>query len=120
MEAARLQNKEQFDRSHRLRPRPIQSGDWVLVYDSLLENQHSTTRKFARRWFGPYVVSAVHDNATYSLRELDGTQIRLQVAGKRVKLFRRRDNLTGLEDFLQPDHSTEESTEDEPDEETIS
>ncbi|KAL3696746.1 hypothetical protein R1sor_010822 [Riccia sorocarpa] len=102
LKAARLKNKARFDKTHRLRPKPIQAGDWVLVYDSSLENQHSTVRKFSRRWFGPYVVLAVHDNATYSLRELDGTPLRIQVAGKRVKLFRRREGSEGLEDFLEP------------------
>ncbi|KAL3687181.1 hypothetical protein R1sor_013490 [Riccia sorocarpa] len=101
LEAAQLGNKERFDKTHRLRPQPIQPGDWVLVYDSSLENQHSTVRKFSRRWFGPYVVLSVHDNATYALRELDGTPVRVQVAGKRVKLFRRREGTDGLVDFLE-------------------
>ncbi|KAL3682808.1 hypothetical protein R1sor_000830 [Riccia sorocarpa] len=46
-------------------------------------------------------ISAVYDNATYSLRELDGTPLRIQVVGKRVKLFRRREGSKGLEDFLE-------------------
>lgn len=92
LKEAREKNKERFDRKHRLRPKAIQEGDWVLVYDSSLDNQHSTSKKFAKRWFGPYVVKIVHDNATYSLRELDGTELKLPVAGKRIKLFRRRGN----------------------------
>ena len=35
---ARIRNKARFDRTHRLRPRKIEEGDWVLVYDSSLEN----------------------------------------------------------------------------------
>ena len=91
LKAARLSNKERFDKTHRLRIKKIQIGDWVLVFDSSLEHQHSTLRKFARRWFGPYVVVAVHDNATYTLRELDGTTLRIPIAGKRMKAFKRRD-----------------------------
>ena len=53
---ARMRNKAQFDRTHRLRPKKIEEGDWVLVYDSSLDNQQRATRKFARRWFGPYMV----------------------------------------------------------------
>ena len=53
---ARLRNKSRFERTHRLRPKKIEEGDWVLVYDSSLDNQHRAARKFARRWFGPYVV----------------------------------------------------------------
>ena len=35
---ARIRNKAQFDRTHRLRPRKIKEGDWVLVYDNNLDN----------------------------------------------------------------------------------
>ena len=90
MKEARIRNKARFDRTHRLRPRKIEEGDWVVVYDSSLDNQHRSTRKFARRWFGPYIVRSVNDNATYHLAELDGTQITTPVAGKRIKAFKRR------------------------------
>jgi hypothetical protein len=84
-----MRNKERFDRTHRLRPTKMEEGDWVLVYDSSLDNQHKATRKFARRWFGPYVVTSVSDNGTYHLTELDGTRIAVSVAGKRIKAFRK-------------------------------
>ncbi|KAL3694970.1 hypothetical protein R1sor_008621 [Riccia sorocarpa] len=108
LKQARLKNKSRFDKTHRLRPKPIQPGDWVLVYDSSLENQHSTVRKFSRRWFGPYMVLAVNDNAIYSLRELDGTVLRLVVVGKRVKLFKRRNDTSELFDFLDLEHGPTE------------
>ena len=69
LKKARLKNKYRFDKKHRLRPKDIEEGDWVLVYDSSLDNQHSTLKKFAKRWFEPYVVKHVNDNATYFLRE---------------------------------------------------
>ena len=90
MKEARIRNKARFDRGHRLRPRKIEEGDWVVVYDSSLDNQHRSTRKFARQWFGPYIVRSVNDNATYHLVELDGTQITTPVAVKRIKAFKRR------------------------------
>jgi hypothetical protein len=31
-------------------------GDWVLVYDNILDNQLSTTQKFAKQLFTPYVI----------------------------------------------------------------
>ena len=99
LKEAREKNKERFDRKHRLRPKTIQNGDWVLVYDSSSDNQHSTTRKFAKRWFGPYVVEQVYDNATYLLRELDGTRLKIPIASKRIKLFRRRDGNHVIHDF---------------------
>ncbi len=56
-------------------------------------------RKFAQRWFGPYVVVTIHDNATYSLRELDGTQLRIPIIGKQIKVFKRMDDKFALETF---------------------
>jgi hypothetical protein len=55
-----------------------------------LDNQHKVTRKFARRWFGPYVVTSANNNGTYHLAELDGTRIAIPVAGKRVKAFKKQ------------------------------
>ena len=73
-----------------MRPKKIEEGDWVLVYDSSLDNQHRATRKFTRRWFGPYVVQSANDNETYHLAELDGTRMAIPVAGKRIKAFKKR------------------------------
>jgi hypothetical protein len=89
LRTARMRNKERFDRTHRLRPKKIEEGVWVLVYDNSLDNQQRTMRKFARRWFGPYVVTSVDDNGTYPLAELDGTWIAVPMAGKRVKAFKK-------------------------------
>lgn len=119
MKAARLGNKDRFDKTHRLRANKIREGDWVLVFDSTLEHQHSTVRKFARRWIGPYVVTKVHLNGTYSLRELDGTSLRVPMAGKRIKVFRRsgRFHLEAMEDILNPQNLEEGETDEEEDEE---
>ena len=87
---ARMRNKARFDRTHQLRPRKIEEGDWVLVYDSSLDNQHKATWKFARRWFGHYIVTSANDNGTYHLAELDGTRMVIPVAGKRIKAFKKR------------------------------
>jgi Integrase zinc binding domain/RNase H-like domain found in reverse transcriptase/Reverse transcriptase (RNA-dependent DNA polymerase) len=118
MKAARLGNKERFDRTHRLRRKKIREGDWVLVFDSTLEHQHSTVRKFAKRWIGPYVVTKVHLNGTYVLRELDGVSLRVPVAGKRIKVFRRsgKFHLEDIEEIFHPqelegDQQLEESEE---------
>ena len=80
---ARMKNKERFDWMHRLRPGKIEKGDWVLVYDNSLNNQHRSSRKFARRWLGPYVVTSANDNATYHLAELDGSRLVVPIAEKR-------------------------------------
>ena len=59
--------------------------------NSSLDNQHNTTRKFAKRWFGPYVVKKVENNATPFLAGLDGTRHALPIVGKTIKIFKRRD-----------------------------
>jgi hypothetical protein len=46
LKKARLGNKEGFDQKHRLRPRKIMEGDWVLVYDSSLDNQQVHCKNF--------------------------------------------------------------------------
>ena len=61
----------------------------MLVYDNNLDNQHRSSRKLAKRWFGPYTVRSVNDNATYHLAELDETRIMTPVAGKQIKAFKR-------------------------------
>jgi len=90
LKLAREKNKVRFDKIHRLRPVPIKEGDWVLISNDNLSNQHSTVKKFALRWRGPFVVVIVHQNATYTVRELDGSLHSERYAGKRVKLFKRR------------------------------
>ena len=107
METTRVKNKIRFDKTHRLRPKKIEEGDWVLVYDNSLDNQHRTTRKFARRWFGPYVVTSANDNATYHLAELDGSRLAIPIAGKRVKIFKKRqDEGPNLDDLNNEDSTT--------------
>ena len=49
LHVTRARNKGRFDQTHLLRPKKIEEGDWVLVYDSSLDNKHKATRKFARR-----------------------------------------------------------------------
>ena len=64
-----MKNKICFDKTHRIRPKKIEEGDWVLVYDSSLDNQHSIVHKFAERWFGPYIVNKVYDNFFFFLKD---------------------------------------------------
>ena len=71
-------------------------------------------RKFAQRWFGPYVVERVNDNATYLLFELDGTMFKIPIADKCIKVFWRRDGRFHSDDFksfLSP-QTTEDDIED--------
>ena len=72
------------------------------MYDNSLDNQHSTSHKFAKRWFGPYVIRQVNRNATYFLTEMDGVALKLPIAGKRIKLFQKREDQSA--NFLNEDN----------------
>ena len=52
-----------------------------------------------KRWFGPYIVLRVFDNATYNLKELDGTHIRISIVGKRIKMFKLRSTDLRIKDL---------------------
>ena len=62
----------------------------MIVYDSSLDHQHTTIRKFLKRWFRPYEVRKVFDNGTYRLYKLDRTMLRVPIARKRLKIFKKR------------------------------
>lgn len=85
-----------------------------MVFDSSLEHQHSTIKKIVRRWFGPYVVVKAYENDTYKLPELDGTNLKILIAEKRIKTFKKRDGRFIL-DSLQEFHRIHESQEEAAD-----
>ena len=82
----------------------------MIVYDSSLDHQDTTIRKFAKSWFGPYKVRKVFGNGTYRLYEFDGTILRVPIAGKRVKIFEKR---TVKEPYVTLDKSDNEKQSDE-------
>jgi hypothetical protein len=62
------------------------------MFNNGLKHQYNTLRIFSQRWFGSYVVVTTYDNATYTLRELNGTMLKIPIVGKWIKTFRRRDS----------------------------
>jgi hypothetical protein len=92
-------NKTRFDKTHRIRSQPLGKGVWVIVLDSSQNGVKTCSEKFKPKWFGPYIVAESHDNGSYSLTELDGTFIKSKFAGKRIKLFKKRDEAINLEDI---------------------
>ena len=76
-----------------------------MVYVNNIDNQHSSMRKFTKRWFEPYVVTSANDNDTYHLAELDGTRLAVPIAGKRVNIFKKRHNYEPNLDDLEEDES---------------
>jgi hypothetical protein len=88
--AARERSVADANATRTVRPVKIQPGDWVLVWRSELDNQHAATRKFTPKWTGPYVVVDIDEFNSYRLRTLDDITLTKRVAGKRIKLFVRR------------------------------
>ena len=64
-------------------------------------------------WFGPYIVKQVNANATYFLRELDGTELKLPIPGKMIRLFRRRNDYHLYEESMVNANEDEEDVYDE-------
>ena len=82
-----MKSKKHFHKRHRLQPRKVEEGDWVHVYDSRLDKQHSTARKFGKWWLGTYLVRKVEAYATYLLAKIDGIPFALPIVGKMIKIF---------------------------------
>jgi hypothetical protein len=72
---AKLKNKVCFDKTHRLQPIAIKEGHLVLISNNNWNMQYSPSKNFAHKFKGPYVVTKVHDNATYSIQKLDGAKL---------------------------------------------
>ena len=53
--------------------------------------------------------------STYSLRELDGTQLKIPIIGKRIKLFKRRDAGEPFQDDMQDEEQVHEDLDAEED-----
>jgi hypothetical protein len=85
----REKEKERWDTRHRARKQgELVEGDFVLLRNSALEKQWS--RKFDRKWFGPYRIIEVKDGGVYRLADMDGTLLKDSVAGSRLKPFYHR------------------------------
>ena len=88
MKEASKKSKDWFDRMHRLRPRKIEEGAWVLVYNSSLHNHHRSMQENTR-WFRSYAITSANDNATYHLMELDETRMVVPVMGKKFNVIKK-------------------------------
>jgi uncharacterized protein YdaT len=57
------------------------------------------------------VVVATHNNATYTFRELDGKILKIPIAGKRIKTFKRRDGRFYADDIVDFENQEDEEVE---------
>lgn len=81
-----------------------------------IETEVRMHRKCAPHWFGPYIITDKSEGmGTYHLRELDGTELKERIAGKRLKKFRRWDTAatSSGHDWAQREEDKGEDGEDE-------
>lgn len=89
---ARTRDAEARNLGRRRRPEPINVGDWVVLADSARDMTYTSDKKLEPRWSGPYEVTEKDtDTSTYRIAELDGTVAEKRVAGRRLKMFKRRE-----------------------------
>ena len=81
-----------------------ETGYWSTTA-GLTTNTVYVARKFARRWFGPYVVTSANDSATYHLAELDGSRLVVPIVGKRVRIFKKRQDKDSDLDHVDDEHN---------------
>ena len=87
----RIQGKDQFDRSNRIRLQSIKENELVLLHDALQDVDMLSRIKLGYRWLGPFrVAKSIPDKGTYLLEELDRTRLAGTFASNRLKVFRKR------------------------------
>lgn len=97
LQRMRMQGKDLFDNTHRIREEPLAVDDLVLLYDSQREANMSI--KLAFKWLEPYrIAEVVPEKGTYLLKELNGTRLKGTIAGNWLKRFYSRQRLDDLPD----------------------
>ncbi|RYP44787.1 hypothetical protein DL768_008778 [Monosporascus sp. mg162] len=82
--AARLANERD---KNKIRSRPLEVDDLVLLYDTLRHIDMSRDMKLKYRWIGPYLISNTTGLGTYCLKEIDGTKLQGTFPANRLKQF---------------------------------
>ncbi|OMJ17852.1 Retrovirus-related Pol polyprotein from transposon [Smittium culicis] len=82
---SRKKDVEYFNNKHKIRDTPLMVGDMVLQYDNTLGKQRE--QKLSNRWYGPFVITKDNNNGSYNIRELNGVDIKLPIAGNRLKRY---------------------------------
>ena len=56
----RVANKEYFDNTHRIRQDGFRVGDMVILHNTQLKQDYSSSRKLDLKWLGPFRVRKSH------------------------------------------------------------
>jgi hypothetical protein len=74
---------------------PLENGQLVLVYNKSLDSQWG--KLFENKWNGPYRIKHRNPGGSYTLEELDGTELSRRFAANQVKQYFIREILTNKE-----------------------
>ena len=81
---SRQQSVDYWNSNKNLR-KPLEKGQLVLVYNKSLDSQWG--KLFENKWNGPYRIKTQNPGGSYSLEELDGTEITRNFAPSQVKPY---------------------------------
>ena len=81
---SRQQSVDYWNSKKKLRE-PLAKGQLVLVYNKSLDSQWG--KLFENKWNGPYRIKTQNPGGSYSLEELDGTEIIRNFASSQVKPY---------------------------------
>ena len=89
---SRLKAADAFNRKHaaRMTTGDYKPGEWVIVYNEALDNQHGL--KGTAKWFGPFIIVQRRPSGAYIIQQPDGVVLRKPIAWKRLKLYHFRKN----------------------------
>src|SRR5689334_17702484 len=109
----RAQDRQQRNHDLRITPYTFQIGERVLLERSHLKTHHDA--KLDPKWDGPYYVHDVHNNGTYTLRDMEDDTISRPLHGNRLKLYIDHLSQPVISIDSHPLHQTEENERDELD-----
>ena len=81
---SRQQSVDYWNSKKKLRE-PLEKGQLLLVYNKSLDSQWG--KLFENKWNGPYRIKTQNPGGSYSLEELDGTEITRNFASSQVKPY---------------------------------
>jgi hypothetical protein len=91
-EKSRLKAADAFNRKHaaRMAAGEYALGEWVIVYNEALDNQHGS--KGMAKWFSPFIIVQCRPSGAYVVQQPNGVILHSPIAWKRLKLYHYRED----------------------------
>jgi hypothetical protein len=105
----KMKNAEYFNAIMKKRKEPLVIGDLVLLENTRV--RFGIGRKLDPFWFGPYRIVTIVGNGLYRISELDGTLLKEEITGNRLKHYKLRSGvdageLDNYKDYAVADEDT--------------